>query len=192
MGRQKKQYQRRAWTPEEIERLINLSERYTKSDIARIMKRSPSSVNNKRQELNIDSFTSTTDKWNFTQIAEAVGLDCGTISKTWVRHGLKFIRRGFMCLVDEEELLRFMKENPNRWDATKCDYYLFYQYPWFIEKLEQDKQVPVQSRNHFWTDYQKQQFHFLSRQGYTHQQIADAIGRSKQAVDHFSIRAAKI
>ena len=184
----RKRPKRKKWTPEEVKRLIYLSEHYTKGDIARIMKRSPSSINNKRRELGIESFTSSTDKWNFSQISEAVGVSKGVVNRTWVKHGLKFVQRGYMKLVDETDLLRFMKEHPTFWDATKCDYYLFYQYPWFIRKLEQDKKIPFEQRRHRWTDYEKQQLMALSRKGYTHQQIADAIGKTKRAVDHMSCK----
>lgn len=182
---------RKRWTPEEVEKLIELSEKYTKSDIAKKMERTPSSVNCKSQELGLGGLRDRTDKWTFAQIAEAVGLDNACIGKTWVKHGLKYVRRGYYCLVNEKDFLNFMKEHPERWNAAKCDYYFFYRFPWFMEKLEVDKKVPVEHRNYFWTDYQKQQFYALKRKGYTHQQIADAIGRTKRSVDHFSMKADK-
>ena len=183
-----KKIRRKKWTDKEVKRLIALSDNYTKSDIARKMKRTPSSVNNKLRELGIGGLSSRTDKWNFNQISEAVGLASGTVNKTWVKHGLKFVKRGYYCLVDEADLLRFMREHTELWDATKCDYYLFYRYPWFMDKLEMDKKVPLEKRNYYWTNYQKQQFEALKRKGYTHRQIAEAIGKSKRAVDHYSAR----
>ena len=187
MPRQKKKIVRKKWTEEDVNRLMVLREKYTKSDIARIMKRSPSSINNKVRELELGGLLENTELWNFQQITEAVGVSKGVIHKTWVKHGLKYIKRGYYCLVEEQEFLGFMKNHPTFWNATKCDYYLFYQYPWFIKKLEEDKLHP-EKRNYFWTDYQKQQFIALSRKGYTHQQIADAIGKTKRAVDHMSLR----
>lgn len=188
MPRKKKQPVRRRWTEKEVERLIELREKYTKSDIARIMKRSPSSISNKVRELELGGLMENTELWNFQQITEAVGASKGVVHKTWVKHGLKYIKRGYYCLVEEKELLRFMKTHPTFWDATKCDYYLFYQYPWFMKKLNQDKKVPFEKRHYKWTDYEKQQFFFLKRKGYTHSQIAEAIGKTKRAVDHMSCK----
>ncbi|MBO5853137.1 MAG: helix-turn-helix domain-containing protein [Bacteroidales bacterium] len=187
----RKQFPRKPWTPEEVKHLIELRDKYTKSDIARLLKRSPSSISNKVRELELGGLMDNTDRWNFTQISEAVGVSKGVVNKTWVKHGLKFIKRGYFCLVEESELLRFMKTHPDLWNAAKCDYYLFYQYPWFLEKLEQDKKVPVEHRGYYWTDYQKQQFDFLVRKGCTHQQIADVIGKTKRAVDHYSAKMAR-
>ena len=77
-----------------------------------------------------------------------------------------------------------MRANPDRWDATKCDYYLFYQYPWFFEKLEKDKANPPNIANKRWTEYEKQQFEYLKRRGFTHREIAERLGKSKSAIDH--------
>lgn len=190
MGEVRKYGKHKPWTEKDIERLINLRSKYTKSDLARILKRSPSAISNKVFELELGGLIDNTDRWTFTQITEAVGLSSGVVNKTWVKHGLKFTRRGNYCLVKESDLLDFMKTHTDLWTATKCDYYLFYQYPWFLQKLEQDKQIPVEQRKHYWTDYQKRQFELLARKGYTHQQIADAIGKTKRAVDHMSWRMA--
>lgn len=175
------------WSERDTIRLMKLSEKHTASGMARILKRSKSSINNKRRELGIeDSLLERTDKWTFKQITDALGLSNNVVNKTFVKYGLKFQRRGRYCLVNEEDLLQFMKEHPELWDATKCDYYLFYQYPWFKKKLAEDKKIPVQNRKYYWTDYQKNQFTILKRRGYTHKQIAAAIGKTKKAVDHYS------
>ena len=182
-----KSEQNGAWSEEEIEQLTDLSDNYTKSGIAKKMKRSASSINGKRQHIELSgSLLDRTDKWNFNQIAYALGLSIGVVNKTFVKYGLKFRRRGYYCLVKEEDLLKFMKTHPELWNAAKADYYLFCQYPWFLEKLEQDKKVPVEHRGYYWTDYQKQQFDILKRRGYTHKQIAEVIGKTKKAVDQYS------
>lgn len=190
MGKVRKYGKHKPWTEKDVERLVDLRNKYTKSDLARILKRSPSAISNKVCELELGGLMDNTDRWTFTQITEAVGLSSGVVNKTWVKHGLKFTRRGNYCLVKESDLLDFMKTHTDLWTATKCDYYLFYQYPWFLQKLEQDKQIPFEQRKHYWTDYQKRQFELLARKGYTHQQIADAIGKTKRAVDHMSWRMA--
>ena len=82
--------------------------------------------------------------------------------------------------------IRPKENNPDRWDATKCDYYLFYQYPWFIEKLEKDKQNPPNNVNKRWTEYEKQQFEYLKKRGFTHREIAEKLGKTKGAIDHMS------
>lgn len=192
MGDIRKKTKRKAWTQEEIEYLKKLRNRYTKKDIARILKRSPSSVNGKIQELGLGGLMDNTDKWTFVDITRAVGLASGSVNTTWVRRGLKFVKRQNYRLVDEDDLLDFMKNNTDLWDSTKCDYYLFYQYPWFIEKLEQDKKIPYERKRYYWTDYQKQQFEILKKRGFSNKKIAEVIGKSQRAVDHYSFRRKKV
>lgn len=189
MGKVRKFNKRQKWTQEEIDRLIVLSERYTQSGIARLMNRELSSVKGKLHELQLGGLMDRTDRWTITQVAEAVGMDKGTIYRTWSKYGLKSVKRGLYRLIKEEDLIKFMKEHPERWDATKCDYYLFYKYPWFMEKLEQDKKQPsTQKKREHWTDYQKQQFVLMKRRGFTHREIAESIGKTKLAVDHYNMR----
>lgn len=191
MGDIRKKTKRKPWSQEDVERLIELRNKYTKKDIARLMKRSTSSVNGKIQELGLGGLLENTDKWTFQQIKESVGLAVGSINKTWVKRGLKFVKRQNLRLVSEEDLLKFMKENTDLWDATKCDYYLFYQYPWFMKKLEEDKKIPYEKKKYYWTDYQKQQFIIMKKRGFTHREIAEAIGKTKRAVDHHSAKMGK-
>ena len=170
MGEIRKYAPHRRWTREEEEHLRQLSERYTKADIARILNRTPSSVNAKRIALGIGGLMDMTERWNMKQVAEAVGMDKSTIGRDWVKAGLKTVKRKNYRLVEEKELHRFMRANPDRWDATKCDYYLFYQFPWFLEKLE----------------YEKQQFVYLKKRGFSHREIAGKLGKSKSAINHMS------
>lgn len=191
MGKVRRKTKRKPWSQEDVDRLIELRNKYTKKDIARIMRRSPSSISNKARELELGGLMDNTDRWTFQQITYAVGVSKGVVHKTWVKHGLKYVKRGYFCLVEESELLRFMKEHPEFWDATKCDYYLFYQYTWFMEKLEQDKKIPYEKKKYYWTDYQKQQFIIMKKRGFTHREIAEAIGKTKRAVDHHSAKMGK-
>lgn len=174
---------RKKWTPEEEELLKKLSQKYTKSDIAKKLGRSTSSITNKKKQLGIGFMMELTDLWNFNQLSDAVGKSMGSVNKSWVANGLKFVKRGCYCLVEEKEVLRFMQEHPNLWDATKCDYYLFYQYPWFIKKLEEDRKKPANAKKYFWTDYEKSILVTLKKRGLSHKEIAKRLGRTKKAID---------
>lgn len=193
MGQRRRSEEPKRWTQEEIDRLIKLADKYTQSDIARFMNRSVSSVKGKLYRLQLGGLIDRTDRWTITQLAEVVGMNDGSILKTWVKYGLKTTKRGLYRFVKEEDFIKFMKEHPERWDATKCDYYLFYKYPWFMEKLEKDKKNPTnQKMRDYWTDYQKQQFILMKRRGFKHKEIAAAIGKTKRAVDHYNMRCKAI
>ena len=185
---QKTKIKRKKWTDKEVEKLERLAMKYTKSDIAKKMGRSVGSVNSKIHRTVEAGLINMTDKWTFAMITEAVGCSKGVINKTWTKYGLPYVKRGYYCLVDEKDFLNFMKEHPDLWNATKCDYSLFSRYDWFLKKYEEDKKIPVNQRNYFWSDYQKQQFFILKKRGFKHKEIAEKIGKSESAVEHFSAR----
>lgn len=195
IGATRKYGKHKKWTEEEIEKLKQLREKYTKADIAKKLGRTPSSISNKVRELGLGGLMDNTEKWSFEMIAEAVGVNRSTIRTTWVKHGLKFQRRQNYCLVEEREFLRFMKENPDRWSALKCDYYMFYRHEWFMQKYEREKKdnlnIITKDRSDRWSDYEIQQFKSMKRRGFTHKQIACELGRTKLAVDHISMRLNK-
>lgn len=178
---------RRRWTKEEIEKLERLSSKYTKSVIAEKMGRSVSAINQKRTKLGIKCLFDVTDKWTFAAISEVTGASRQAIGRTWKKRGIRYTKSRNFYLVNEKDFLDFMKNNTDLWDATKCDYLLFCRYDWFLEKLEQDKKVPIDQRGCRWTECQRQQFIILKKRGFSHREIAEKLGKTKSSIDHHSI-----
>lgn len=180
------------WSPEEIEKLIYLRERYTQKDIARLLDRSPSSVKCKINELDLGGFMDNTDLLTLKQASEMVGVSEGVIHKTWRKYGLKTKKKGFYSVISEKQLIQFMKNHPERWSALKCDYYMFYRFPWFIDKLEKEK-ADFESVSHYmkrkpWTIYEVNRLILLKKRGLSHKEIAAELGRTKISVDHKVMR----
>lgn len=182
----KKYKGRKKWTPEEEELLRKLSRKYTRSDIAKKLGRTTLSIKNKKIELGIGPMLELTDLWTFNQLSESVGKSMGAVNKSWVANGLKFVKRGRYCMVEESEVLRFMQEHPDLWDATKCDHYIFGQYPWFIKKLEEDRKKPANARKYYWTDYEKSVLVTLKKRKVSNEEIAKRLGRTKNSISAMS------
>ena len=192
MGEIRKYGEHRRWTKEEEKRLCQLCEEKTKSGIAKELGRSRQSVNSKRIELGIASFTDQTDKLSMKQIAELVGVDNSTIGKVWTNHGLRFRKVGQYKVISEDRLLSFMQEHPEFWKASKCDYHFFCRHKWFMERLENEKSG-IDNGTHyqnmrFWTGTEISRMKMLKRRGLTHGEIAKELGRTKSAVDHMNMR----
>ena len=192
MGEIRKYGEHRRWTKEEEKRLCQLCEEKTKSGIAKELGRSRQSVNSKRIELGIASFTDQTDKLSMKQIAELVGVDNSTIGKVWVKHGLRCRKVGMYKVISEESLFTFMKAHPELWKASKCDYHFFCRHKWFMERLKNEKSGidnGTHSQNmRFWTGTEISRMKMLKRRGLTHGEIAKELGRTKRAVDHMNMR----
>lgn len=183
---------RRYWTKEEEELLIKLCEIKPQAAVAKDMGRSVQSIKGKRKSMNIDSFMMQTDLINLTDVARLVGVDPSSIAKTWRKHGLHLMKKGPFRCVSEKVLTDFMKKHTDLWRATKCDYHFFYKYKWFRQKLENEKSGvdcgTVQNTRRDWTMYEVSRFKMLKNRGFTHNQIAAELGRTKRAVDHLSMR----
>ena len=186
---------KRKWTEQEEEQFLKLSEKYSQTKIARKLNRSVASVKGKRIRMNIDCFSEQTDKLNITQISEITGIQKGSISKTWRKYGLKLKKEGCFSVISENELIDFMKSHPELWKASDCDYYFFYRFDWFIERLEKEKSG-IDELSHYrnrksWTELDISRFNMLKSRGLTHNQIATELGRTKNAIDHMSMRLNK-
>ena len=186
---------KRKWTEQEEEEFLKLSEKYSQTKIARKLNRSVASVKGKRIRMNIDCFSEQTDKLNITQISEITGIQKGSISKTWRKYGLKLKKEGCFSVISENELIDFMKSHPELWKASDCDYYFFYRFDWFIERLEKEKSG-IYELSHYrnrksWTELDISRFNMLKSRGLTHNQIAAELGRTKNVVDHMSMRLNK-
>ena len=190
MGETRKYAKHKRWTKEEEEKLIQYSERMTESGLAKLLKRPITSVRAKRVRMGLPCFADQTDKLNCTIIAELVGLDRTNIHRVWINKGLKMERVGQYKVVGEKELLRFMKEHPELWKASKCDYYFFCQHKWFTDRLQRERAGEEEYDYHkdikYWTATEISRAKMLKRRGLTHREIGEALGRSKQAIDHMS------
>lgn len=195
MGKVRKN-KRKRWTKEEEERLKKLCGTRTDREIAKVMHRTKSSVKSKRLALGIPAFLDLTDKLMLIQIAELVGMEQSIIGKTWFRKGLPYKKHGYYKMVSEEQLLKFMKEHPELWKASECDYYFFCRHKWFREKLENEKKS-IDTGNHYrnrksWTAVEVSKMNMFLKRGLTHKEVAEELGRTLQAVDHKIMQLKKL
>ena len=192
MGEIREYKPHRRWTKEEEELLIKYSEKLTESGIAKKLNRPISSVRAKRTRMGIPCFADQSDKMTGLMIAELVGLHRSSIYTTWEKKGFKMKRVGQFKVADEIELIRFMQEHPELWKASKCDYYFFCQYKWFTDRLKREK-AGIEEYNHYrkirnWTPTEISRAKMLKSRGFTHREIGEKLGRSKQSIDHASRR----
>ena len=188
--KQKREY--RKWTPEEEEKLRVLSEKFTKRDIAKRLKRSVASVSTKRKNMGIPCFVEQTELLTGVVISELVGAHSTSIYKTWVNNGLELKKIGGYKVTDEKTLVKFMQERPDLWKASECDYYFFCRYKWFTDRLERER-AGIDKGNRYtntrrWTETEISRAKMLKRRGLSHRQIGAELGRTKQAIDHLSMK----
>lgn len=183
---------KRYWTKDEEEKLARLAETKLDSEIARILKRSKSSVKGKRLRMGIQCFVEQREVLFACEIAKLVGEEATSIYKTWVLKGLELKPAGPYRVISEQKLVDFMEKHPELWKASNCDYYFFCRYGWFKDRFEKEK-AGAEKYNHYknikkWTDRDISRFKMMKRRGMNHVEIANELGRTRRAIDHISKR----
>lgn len=136
----------RYWTKEEEEYLIEKYGVVTAEGISKKLGRSYRSVLDKMQHMGVGNFTSNMDGLHLVDVSRLVGRDRETIKITWVKYGLKIYKKGKYKVIKEKDLINFMKNNPDRWDATQCETYFFERFDWFREKRIADRNKMCERR----------------------------------------------
>lgn len=128
----------RAWSQEELIRLEELTETYPLATVARKLNRSENAVFLKRQRTGIGGFMANTDMLTRNTLSRILGVENRTI-QYWERKGLKSVRKKPYVMYRQQDIIRYMKEHPEDWNAARVtDDTLFMQYPWFKEKRKND------------------------------------------------------
>lgn len=152
----------RAWSQEELIRLEELTEKYPLTTVARILNRSENAVFLKRQRTGIGGFMANTDMLTRNTLSRILGVENRTI-QYWERKGLKSVRKKPYVMYRQQDIIRYMKEHPEDWNAARVtDDTLFMQYPWFKEKRKNDI-----SHKYNWTQAEVSRMKMLRKQGFT-------------------------
>lgn len=174
----------RAWSQEDLNRLEELTEKYPLATVARILNRSENAVFLKRQRLGIGGFMANTDMANTDMLtrntlSRILGVENRTI-QYWERKGLKSVRKNPYVMYRQQDIIRYMKEHPEDWNAARVtDDTLFMQYPWFKEKRKNDI-----SHKYNWTQAEVSRMKMLRKQGFTIREIAEKMDRSESSIKY--------
>lgn len=136
----------RFWTKEEEEYLYKWYGRMSAAAISKKIGKSYRSVIDKLQKCQIGNFIENTDDLILAEVCRLVGKDKETIKTTWVKYGLKIKKRGKYSTISQEDLIDFMKNNPERWDGTQYEYWFFQKYDWFNQKRILDREKMCNKR----------------------------------------------
>lgn len=172
---------REMWSEKDVKRLEKLSENHTEKDIAIKMNRTVSSISNKRNKVGIESFRYNSDMLIMSDVSEIIGIEIRTLNRLCEKGIIKSETRGKYRVFEEKEIVRFMKENPDKWNARKCDYYTFQRFDWFLEKWKDDE---FKRKSNRWSITDKQRCRIMYARGMSKRDIAKEFNRSIPSVAH--------
>ena len=168
----------RKWTQEELQTLEEMIGTYTVASIARKLGRSFDSVNIKLNRMGLVGFEKSTDLLTLNQVCQMLGVQSRTLKGKWARKGLRIIHKGNYLVVKQPELIKYLKNHPEDWNAAKIpDDSLIMGYPWYKEK----KQTDIKTR-YYWTPAEVSKLKHLRHEGYSIREIAEQMGRSESSI----------
>lgn len=169
----------RRWTQADIRRLEDLTAKYPLAMVAKKMNRSECAVVAKRKRLGIGGLRESTDMLTRNTLSKILGIENRTL-RHWEGNGLKSVRKGHYVMYQHQDILRYMEEHPEDWNAARInDDTMFTQYQWYREKRKTDK-----SHKYNWTQMETARLKMLRHQGYTIHEIAKKMGRSESSIKY--------
>ena len=170
----------RAWTQEELETLEQMAGTYTVATIAKRLGRTFDATNIKLNRMGLLGFEKSTDLLTMNQVCLMLGVQSRTVKKKWRNKGLRIMRKGNYLTVRQEALIKYLKENPEDWNATKVtDDSLIMAYPWYKAKKREDTKD-----SYYWSSDDISQLKYLRHQGYSIREIAEKMGRSESSIKY--------
>lgn len=100
----------------------------------------------KRTQMGIGKAIDHTLDLTISDAAMMLGVNPWLFRKRILKLGYKTRKLGKYRMISEKELKRFAKDNPEFYDATKCEKEYFIGCRWFEEKAKEDKQKMIDRR----------------------------------------------
>lgn len=119
----------------------------TAEGIAKRLGRDTKAVWQKVYHMGLGRFDDNADGYTLSEIARMLGKQRGVV-RYWTQHfGLKGRMKGASLIISDKALTKWMRENPERWDATKVTTKWMWQgEEWFEEKRKADFQKMITKR----------------------------------------------
>ena len=172
----------RRWTKEELAYLEERADSMSTYAIAKALNRSYSAVNMKANREGIPLFNNATEMLSTYAISNMMGIEARAVRR-WHRHGLKYKKIHSRQMHKQENLIKFLRDNQELWDATRGDLYIVSSYPWFKEKYQKDlakkKANPNQTKN--WSKTDEHTLVHLRDKGWSYKRLAERYGHSESA-----------
>lgn len=178
---------RRKWTPDEEQVLSEQWGYKSIETIAKQLKRSVFSLKVKAVRMQLGPMINNNDLMTVSDISDILNVSRERIINRWSKIGLnlknkKMTQNMSIYVVTWDDLLLFLKENPNEWDSRKVEKNMLgCEEDWLIAKRKSDKIVnPLWYRR--WTEEEIKTAVSLLATGKSYEEIGKKLDRSASAI----------
>jgi hypothetical protein len=168
----------RKWTDEEIAWIDENRSRKTPAQMAKRLKRSRAAVWSIMSKYGMKSYASDTDMLTLYHIYEITGVAAETIKRKWIPNGLQVRKLGTYQMVSQDDLLAYMRDHPEDWDASRLkNVTIFADAEWFDQYRD-----PPEKPAYHWTAQDVETLKRMYTKGCDLHEISRVTGRTYYAV----------
>jgi transposase len=177
------------WTKEEIRYLDENWGVFPLETLSRHLGRTKTAIIVKSKRLKLGGDYNSGEYLSARQVSKMLGVDDHTVTDYWVKKcGLKVsfkrMRHRKMHLISYEDLLIWLKNNPDKWDSRRVKHLgLGMEYDWLKEKRLLDSYRP-RRRLQKWTQEEISRLKFYFKEGKKIREIAELMERTDNGVEH--------
>lgn len=184
----------RNWTKEEIQYLKENWGYSTVRTMATHLNRTRIALIVKSKRVGLKSCYKSGDYLTANGVAKLLKVDIHAVTDYWIKKcGLKCTKKVMrlkkkMCLVEYEDLMKWLSRNQDKWDSRKIKKYgLGYEPEWLRQKRILDSYEPAR-KNKKWTKAEDSLVMLFLEEGKKYEEIAERMNRSASAVEHRLLR----
>lgn len=176
-----------SWIEEEISYLEDKWGVKSVEAIAKKLNKTKTAILIKAKRLKLGSPYNSGEYINANQTAELLQVQVKTITKTWIgKYGLNGRKRALkeleMWQIKMTDLVKWLKENQDKWDSRKVELYALGAEPdWLQKKRKMDVEIPP-NRFQKWSEHDEKLLISWYKNGMTQKEIGQRLRRSENAI----------
>lgn len=137
---------KREWTDDQV---AYFQENFGKTNLSTMCKnigKSKSALFSKAYNDGLGSYKNNMEHFTAIEVAEILGVEKSVIARRCKKGTIKARKKNNYWHINEDDLIEFMKNNPEKWKASNCDYYFFSRFDWFQKKLKEEQEEKIKKR----------------------------------------------
>lgn len=175
------------WTIEEREYLMDAWGEIPVKQIARKLGRTPMGIIRTAEKLGLGGCVYSELYLTTGQASKMIGVDqtalLDWIQKGWLEAKSNPMRTSKIYRIDLEIFREFLKNNPDRWNATRVHEDLFdREEAWFVAKLKKDSTAVEKKKNSPWTIKEIALLVQWVKEGASYEEISTKLNRTRISV----------
>ena len=177
------------WTQAEKDYVCDVWGEIPLNRIAKNIGKTPNAIERFAERNNLGGAIYNDNYLTTVKASEIIGVDPTTIL-AWVKSNKlkarkQTMRRRKVYLIDPNDFRNYLRDNQDKWNATKLQEGFFdVEVDWLIKKLDKDSNPTLAKRGSSWTVREERKLLELVQQGLKDREIAEVLNRTFKSIEN--------